>query len=72
MRQPLILKLAFMLFAQFCLRHALVELLTWKLFAYGKIFAHEKIKIRRKSLIRKEKEKNGPKQEIKKEYHSVD
>ena len=33
----------------------------WKLFAYGNIFVRGKIKSKRKSLVKKEKKKTGPK-----------
>ena len=39
-----------MLFPCFCLYQALYKIHMWKLFGYGKILAHEKIKSRRKSL----------------------
>ena len=37
---------------------ALEKIYTWKLFAYGNIFVHGKIKSKRKSLVKKEKKKN--------------
>ena len=44
----------------FCLHHALHKIHMWKLFAYGKIFAHGEIKIGRKSgkKIAKEERKS--------------
>ena len=45
----------------FCLQRALSTIHTWKLFAYGKIFAHRKIKNGKKSLVKKLKKKTDPK-----------
>ena len=53
----LILGLVFHAICIFCLHRALDKIHTWKLFAFGKIFAHGKIKSGRKSLVKKEKKK---------------
>ena len=57
----------------FCLHRAFYKIHLWKLFVYGKIFAHRKIKRGRKSMIKKnkinnnnnKKTKNRPKEERK-------
>ena len=57
---------SFLWFFIFCLHRALYKIHTWKLFAHGKI------KSRRKSLVEKKiKKKFWTKEERKKEYHSV-
>ena len=59
--------LVFLVISIFCLHRALYKIHTWKLFAHGKI------KSRRKSLVgkKKMKKKFWTKEERKKEYHSV-
>ena len=57
----------------FCLHRAFYKIHSWKLFVYGKIFAHRKIKRGGKSDIKnkinknktKQKNKNRPKEERK-------
>ena len=56
----------FLCYFHICLHHALYKIHTWNLFAYEEIFAHEKIKSSRKSLVKKKKrkkkkKKTGPK-----------
>ena len=53
--------LVFHVICIFCLHRAFDKIHTWKLFDFGKIFAHGKIKSGRKSLVKKEKK--GPKGE---------
>ena len=60
--------LVFHVICIFCLHRAFDKIHTSKLFAFGKIFAHGKIKSRRKSLVKKEKKRA---QRIRKENHSV-
>ena len=60
--------LVFHVICIFCLHRAFDKIHTWKLFAFGKIFAHGKIKSGRKSLVKKEKKRA---QRIRKENHSV-
>ena len=62
--QPLTLGLVFPVISIFCLHHTVKKIHTWKLFTYGKIFAHGKIKSRRNSLVKKKK-KNMPEEERK-------
>ena len=56
----LILGLVFHVICIFCLHRAFDKIHTWKLFDFGKIFAHGKIKSGRKSLVKKKKK--GPKE----------
>ena len=56
-RQPLTLGLVFPVISIFCLHRTVNKIHTWKLFTYGKIFAHGKIKSRRNSLVKKKKKK---------------
>ena len=51
-RQPVVLGLVIHVISIFCLHRALEKIHSWKLFPYGKIFAHGKIKSRRKSLVK--------------------
>ena len=60
--------LVFHVICIFCLHRAFDKIHTWKLFAFGKIFAHGKIKSGRKSLVKKRKKRA---QRIRKENHSV-
>ena len=59
--------LVFHVICIFCLHRAFDKIHTWKLFAFGKIFAHGKIKSGRKSLVKENKRA----QRIRKENHSV-
>ena len=43
----------------FCLHRAFYKIHSWKLFVYGKIFAHRKIKRGRKSMIKKKNKINN-------------
>ena len=60
--------LVFHVICIFCLHRAFDKIHTWKLFAFGKIFAHGKIKSGRKSLVKKKKKRA---QRIRIENHSV-
>ena len=55
--QPLMSGLDFHVIYIFCLHRAFYKIHPWKLFVYGKIFAHRKIKRGRKSMIKKTQNK---------------
>ena len=59
------LGLVFLVVPIICLHRALYKIHTWKLFVYGKIFAHGKIKSGRKSLIKRKEKESRPKEERK-------
>ena len=59
--QPLTLGLVFPVISIFCLHRTVNKIHTWKLFTYGKIFAHGKNKSRRNSLVKKKEKKTCPK-----------
>ena len=56
-RQPLMLRLDFHVTSIFCLHRTLYRIHTWKLFVYGKIFAHGKNQQQKKVLGRKKRKK---------------
>ena len=57
---------SFFMYKYILLHCPLDKIHSWKLFAFGKIFAHGKVKSRRKSLIKKKKEQSLRSE---KEYH---
>ena len=66
-RQPLMFRLNFNIISLFFLHRALYKIHMWKLFVYGKIFAHGKTKSGRKSLVKKTKKKTNKNKNRRKE-----